>query len=223
MDTRGFSQWVPKIMSAFRKTASEVLNSAAGDTALWAIKFTHRASYQEMVDKFTRAGWHGKTLKSGKTSKGAAKKYQTFEPSGLVYFILAYYRKHGQMPPESIGIMPKAAIQAGLKGEVAAMLFVKAKLRSIAYIATGFVMTARFFGKQTTTKISTKGYVFHSTGEKATEKRLVAKIHNYARDAGKKNVKEKSQTERALALGLVQVAIQMKKNLNRAWKAVKKP
>lgn len=183
LDTKKFSKWAAAEIAFSKKDAADVLNNAAGDVALRAIPLTHRTSYAGMVQKFKKAGsQRGITLKSGRQSKSARR--QTFDPSGYVYAVLNYYIRHGKMPSYQIGIMPKKLAGISVATKVAAIQFVNAKLRSIAYIATGFAMAARFFGKPTTIKISPKGYVYHSTGEKATPRKLVAHIHNYARDAG---------------------------------------
>jgi len=185
LNTGEFSKWAAAEIQFSRKDAAEVLNKAAGDVALRAIPNTVRASYSRMVKKFKKAGsQRGITLKSGRQSRGKAARYQTFDPTGYVYAVLNYYIKHGKMPAYQIGIMPKKLMGIKKATKAAAIQFVNAKLRSIAYIATGFAMAAKFFGKPVTIKLSPKGYVYHSTGEKATPWKLMAKIHNYARDAG---------------------------------------
>ncbi len=177
LDVKEFGKWAMAEINFSRKDAADVLNNAAGDVSMRAISYTHRASYASMVKKFKIAGsQRGKMLKSGRRSRGKSKRYQTFDPSRVVYAIINYYIKHGRMPSYQIGIMPKKLKGIRHAGKAAAIQFVNAKLRSIAYIATGFAMAARFFGKKPNIRISPKGYVYHSTGVKATMRSLSAEM-----------------------------------------------
>lgn len=223
-----FQKWAKAEVADTRKDAATVLNSAAGDVALRAITHTVRASYSAMVKKFKVAGsQRGIMLKSGRRSRGKGSRYQTFDPSGYVYAVLNYYIKHGKMPSYQIGIMPKKLMRITKATKAAAIQFVNSKLKSIAYIATGFAMAARFFGKNASIRISPKGYVYHSTGEKATPGKLVAKIHNYAREAGGA-ARKPAGVENALQKALDSVTDSIRKHLtqriqNRQKKAGKTP
>lgn len=185
LPTQAFSAALREYLKTTKRDVAEVLNSKMGDVALRAVGHTVRASYTQMSKKMKRGGNFGKTLKSGRQSKGKSARYQTFNPSGWVYAVLNYYKKHGRMPSWAIGIMPKKIARAPVT-KAAAIHFVNAKLRSIAYIAVGFIMAAKFFGKAVTTKVSTKGWAAKSTGKKATPLKLTAKIMNYSREAGGK-------------------------------------
>ncbi len=219
LNTGEFSKWAAAEIQFSRKDGADVLNNAAGDVALRAIPHTHRASYSAMVKKFKKAGsQRGITLKSGRQSRSKRAGKQTFDPTGYVFAVLNYYIKHGKMPAYQIGIMPKKLQGIRKATTVAAIQFVNAKLRSIAYIATGFAMAAKFFGKPVIIKVSPKGYVYHSTGEKATPRRLIAKIHNYARDAGDK-ARAPSKIDEALQKALDSVTDDIKNHLTQKMQA----
>jgi uncharacterized protein YejL (UPF0352 family) len=190
LDTTDFAKAMKGYMQFTRKTVVEALNSKAGDVAYRAEKLTKRADKHKM-DKLLKEGGGniGKLLKSGKRSKGKSARYQTFNPSGYVYAVLAYYKAHGSMPPWALGVMPKRLLNQTFNSgtrKAMAMQYVNAKKSSIAYIAVGWLMVARFFGKQVSiAKLSAKGWAFDSDGIKATERNPTATLRNFARGADK--------------------------------------
>jgi hypothetical protein len=190
LDTKGFAATLKTYMQLTRKDISEVLNSRAGDVAYRAEKFQPRADAGKM-DALLKVGGKNSpgTLKSGKQSKN--KRNQTFQASDYVYAVIRFYLKYGKMPPFAYGLMPKKL--AGLRGKIsnlqlhaAAKQYVNAKKSSIAYIAVGWLMVARFFGKQVSVaKLSAKGWAYHSDGIKATPQNLTATLRNFSRGADK--------------------------------------
>jgi hypothetical protein len=178
--------------SQVKPDAAAALNSVAGDVAYEAEKLTRRADAGKMDQKFKVGGGNvGILLKSGKRSKSKQTRYQTFQASKLVYGILRYYRSQGHMPNWKgvYGVMPKKLADAGIPAgnlDAAAKFFVSRKKSSIAYIATGWLMTAAFFGKTISrAKVSNKGLAYLSTGKKATANDLTALLMNFARGADK--------------------------------------
>jgi hypothetical protein len=188
IDTRGFAGAMQDYLKTTRKDVADVLNDKAGDVALHAEKHTVRANYAKIVKKLKASGNVGRILKSGRRSRNKKVSHQTFQASAYVYGVLRYYRSTGMMPPWAFGIMPGKIARAGLRGgnlDAAARIFVSAKLSSIGYIATGWLMVAKFFGKPITAKVSNKGFAYHSTGKKATPDNLMAVLMNFSRDADK--------------------------------------
>lgn len=192
LDTRDFSRWAAAEIKFSRKDAAEVLNKAAGDVALRAVNLVPRANAARM-DRLLKSGPNqGVMLASGRRSQSRSTHMQTFRSSGYVLAVLRYYMSTGRMPSFALGVMPRKLkginhLQ-GLSADQMQMLgrqYVNAKKSSIGYIAVGFIMVARFFGKPITTRISSRGYVYHSTGVKATPGKLTAKLMNFARGADK--------------------------------------
>lgn len=192
LNTREFSKWAAAEIQFSRKDAADVLNKAAGDVALRAAKIVPRASAAKM-DRLLKAGPNiGVMLKSGRRSKSKKPHMQTFKSSAYVLAVLRYYMSTGKMPTFAFGIMPRKLKDIshlrGLSADQMQMLarqYVNAKKSSIGYIALGFIMVGKFFGRPVTTKVSPKGYAFHSTGVKAIPNRLTAKLMNFARGADK--------------------------------------
>lgn len=186
LDTRQFASALKDMMQFTRKDASELINNAMGDVALHSVRDTKRADAAAM-DKLLVASRRGRMLKSGRRSK--SKRGMEVMPTGYVFAVINYYRTHGKMPPYAFGIMPDAiaSVQLRTRSDItrAAQAYVRAKKRSIAYIAVGFIAAARFFGKSVRTKLSSKGWAAKSTGRKATPNNLTAKILNFSRGAHK--------------------------------------
>ena len=188
ISTVGLAKWVALEVKEFKKDAATVLNNAAGDVCLRAVNLVKRADAKQM-DKLLKAkpDLH-RILKSGRRSKSP--RGSTKFPSKYVFAVLSYYQANGRMPSWAYGVLPKKLVGnigpiGGGRRTAAAVAYVNAKKSSIGYIAVGFIMAAKFFGKPVTTKISDKGWIHHSTGEKATANNLTAKIMNFARGADK--------------------------------------
>lgn len=179
-----------QLIPLVKKGAAEVLNDTMGDVALHAVKYTLKANADKLRKKLKATGNRGVMLPSGRRSRSKKTSMQEFKASAYVYAAINYYRRHGKMAPWALGVMPKkiartGAPLVGARMSAAARQFVNAKMSSIAYIAVGWIMAARFFGKQITTSVSGKGWAHHSTGQKATPGNLIAKISNFSRGADK--------------------------------------
>lgn len=185
-----FAKTLMQLIPVVRKEASELLNDAMGDVALHAVKYTLKANADKLRRKLKATGNRGIMLKSGRRSRSRKTSMQEFRATAYVYAAINYFRRHGKMAPWALGVMPKKIARTGapLTGKAmsaVARQFVNAKMSSIAYIAVGWIMAARFFGKPIATRVSDKGWAGHSTGQKATPGKLTARIMNFSRGADK--------------------------------------
>lgn len=188
LDSRAFSKAVAAYIPLASRDAADVLNSKAGDVCLKAVDKVKRADAAKMDAKLKRSSNRGVMLKSGRRSRNKKTSFQEFQASKYVYAVINFYRRHGYMPKWALGVMPKKIAQTGaaLTGDAmsaVARQFVNAKKSSIGYIAVGFIMVAKFFGKSVTTKVSDEGWAGSSTGKKATARDLTAVMINFSRGA----------------------------------------